>query len=117
LEGESVENWTELYTIHRLEKMNSTVGLKTWLEAYKQSLTKATNGHITFHTFESTDREEIYEFIVKDAKVQDDQHEVARLFAQGDDLYLVRYTKLGEAMPDKTRDEWIQRLKQFKAQK
>jgi hypothetical protein len=117
LEGESVENWTELYTIHRLEKMNSTVGLKTWLEAYKQSLTKATNGHITFHTFESTDQEEIYEFIVKDAKVQDDQHEVARLFAQGDDLYLVRYTKLGEAMPDKTRDEWIQRLKQFKAQK
>ncbi|AEH46493.1 hypothetical protein [Parageobacillus thermoglucosidasius] len=117
LEGESVENWTELYTIHRFEKMNSTVGLKSWLEAYKQALAEATNGHFTFHTFESTGQEEIYEFIVKDAKVQDDQHEVARLFAQGDDLYLVRYTKLGEAMPDKTRDEWIQRLKQFKAQK
>jgi hypothetical protein len=114
LEGESVENWTELYTIHRLEKMNSTVVLKTWLEAFKQALTEETNGHVTFHTIESTDQEEIYEFIVNG---QDAQHEVARLFAQGDDLYIVRYTKLGEAMPDKSRDEWIQRLKQFKTQK
>lgn len=113
LKDESVENWSELWSIHFFENGAVTIGVDPWIEHINKSLDQVTQ-NMTFHRLDANEQEGIYEFIVVDDPIEDDQHEVARVFVHENHLYVVRYTILGPKMDKGTRDQWIERLKAVK---
>lgn len=92
---------------------NSADELEAFIELTEQNLEDIiSTGDIEFKTKDMTDEEGFYEFKVTDDEVEEDQHEIGRAFVSDGDIYLVRYTSIGEEIDDK--EKWIEKLKQVK---
>ncbi|MCM3477819.1 hypothetical protein [Caldibacillus thermoamylovorans] len=115
LENETVENWSELYTIHYYEdgKLYSTP--ESFISNMDAAIREEVTGQIDFQSYDVTAEEGFYEFYIHDDQIEQNQHEVARLFYAGDDMFLVRYTRIGEPMDDATKMKWVTSLKQVTA--
>lgn len=111
LENESVFAWSELYTIHFFQDFKTDVGgISGYIKQMEYLLHEEIEGDLVFNSWEIGETEGFYEFIVANDPIQDDQHELARVFAHGNDIYLVRYTIIGEPLDDATREFWINQL-------
>ena len=60
---------------------------------------------------EKTTNDAIYEYIIANDPVEPDMHEVARVFAHGNHLFVLRYTKIGPPMDKGYKNQWIKLLK------
>lgn len=110
LENESVQDWSELYTIHYFKNYKTTLPKEQFLQSFEQSLASTVTGEFTFNLLSEDPQSSFFEFIIANDPVEDDQHEVGRSFYNGDDLYMVRYTKKGPAFDESTKDTWVKRL-------
>ena len=57
-----------------------------------------TTGKLIFTQLEETETEVLYEFSLTGDSTEIDQEELARVFAQDNDLYLVRYTVMEDTI-------------------
>jgi hypothetical protein len=112
LENETVENWSELYTIHYYEGGKLYMTPESFISNMDASIREEVTGQIDFQSYDVTAEEGFYEFYIHDDPIEPNQHEVARLFYAGDDMFLVRYTRIGEPMDDATKMKWVTSLKQ-----
>ncbi|WP_338469442.1 hypothetical protein R4Z10_11465 [Niallia sp. XMNu-256] len=111
LAGETLDNWTELYTIQFFENSHSNVGIENYLRNFEQNIPSFVSGDYTFQVIESTSTDAIYEYTVTNDPVQPDMHEVARVFSYENHLFVLRYTKIGPPMREDYKNVWIQLLK------
>ncbi|NWN98762.1 MAG: hypothetical protein HLX45_14925, partial [Bacillus sp. (in: Bacteria)] len=115
LENETVENWSELYTIHYYEGGKLYMTPETFISNMDAAIREEVTGQIDFQSYDVTAEEGFYEFYIHDDQIEQNQHEVARLFYAGDNMFLVRYTRIGEPMDDATKMKWVTSLKQVTA--
>lgn len=111
LADESTNSWTELYTIQFFENSNANVGVETYLSNFEQNLPSFFTGDFTFQVLESSTTDAIYEYTVTNDPVQPDIHEVARVFAYENHLFVLRYTMKGPPMDQNYKNHWISLLK------
>jgi len=108
--GETVDNWSELYTVHYFEGLFANTTIDDWMTSIEQNLSLETSGEVEFKKVESNKSDGIYEFVISGTGFED-QHELARVFTENNDIFVVRYTIMGEPMEDTVRSEWLDRLK------
>lgn len=111
LSGETVENWSELYSLQYFEGNMQQLSKEKYTELFQQSLDQTVQGDFMFNILEKDTHSIYYEFTVANDPIQDTQHEVGRIFAYGNDLYIARYTIIGDPLETSIRDQWVERLK------
>lgn len=108
--GESVMNYSKLFTIHYFQDGIYSVGPADFAALMEEELNNVIGtGDLEFNTLESSETETIYEFGILGDNIHADQEELARVFVKDTDLYSVRYTTMGENIEDK--EQWIEDLK------
>ncbi|MCQ6276263.1 hypothetical protein JMM81_15155 [Bacillus sp. V3B] len=112
LAGETIDRWSELFSIHFFEDGYTNIGVENYVASMEETLRASVTGDITFETVELTESDAVYEFAIGNDPNELDQHEIARIFAYNDHLFLIRYTILGPPMDEAYKTEWINRLKQ-----
>lgn len=112
LEPETVHDWSELFTIHYFQDLLFEASPADYIDYMEFALSEEVTGSLEFNQWAVGENEGFYEFIVQDDPIEDDQHELARLFTHEYDFYLVRYTIKGDPIDENMREFWIQQLSQ-----
>lgn len=115
LNNETVHDWSELFTIHYYKDGKLRMEPQSFIDEMEIALHESVTGDIKFLSYDVTANEGYYEFYLQEDAVEADQHELARIFFVGNDMFIVRYTKEGEQMDDATKINWITTLKQVRA--
>jgi len=105
---ENVENYTELVTIHYYTGKNQLMSIQDFTQAIGNELGDMVTGEADFEILEITDDDAMYEYKISDDKKQPDQQEIGRVFRQGEEVYVVRYTVMNEKIEKK--EEWMEKI-------
>ena len=107
---ENLGNYSKMATLEYFKNGNELSGLKNFISILKESLNEVTTGKLIFTQLEETETEVLYEFSLTGDSTEMDQQELARVFVQDNDLYLVRYTVMEETIDND--EEIIEILKE-----
>lgn len=110
LEGETVEAWSELVTAQFLGGM-AGASPRDLADSMEESLYLSSDGELDWKVFDEEDDELMYEFILTDDSVHEDQHEIARVIAVDDGLFVIHYVTEGAPMSAETYEMWLDLLK------
>lgn len=112
--NESVHNWTRLFTYQELmHKLPSDVSAEVFAKNIESQI-KQLKLDAKFTFIESSANETIFEFQIMSPQ-ENIQDELQRITLDKDGhFYVMHYVEKTSDMGDKTRQEWIQNLKNFK---
>jgi hypothetical protein len=103
--GETVANWTELFTVQRI--MGETDhGADAFAAKHLKALQEDCpnlEGSILKSSYQST----TYEWKVKGCENTDSQHELSRSILSGDYMFRISYSRKGDALSPDVRTKWI----------
>jgi hypothetical protein len=112
LEGQTVENWSELVTV-QLFLMDNKVKPETFSNRAKQLIQK-TCPNCVWNELSRTSTSMIYEWSVRACKGQPDQSELARVIIGRDGVYVLHYAVKKVPMPASNRKFWLDSLGKVK---
>jgi len=111
--GQSVENWTELFTV---QTFNKAVGLGTVeddIAAHRKDLEARCPGSTLEVTGQQPDGV-LYQLQVVNCKEGDDEYVIARILDGNWNRFVVQYAVRGMTMAPDRRAEWIEKLQAVK---
>ena len=109
LEGESVYTRSEMVTVNFLGDMAGATP-QQFAAMMEQSLREETDGDLEWNVFNEQNNELMYEFILKNDSWEADQHEVARVIAVEDGIFVLHYMIEEAPMSPEHRQKWIDLL-------
>lgn len=112
--GETAQNYTELFSVQFYKDGNKKAGTKAWIKSMKQNLNKIITGDLKFKVINQSATEGTYFFAVANDEKQADQQEIARVFVEGNDLFVARYTVMEQKMDKATKSKWQDKLSKVK---
>ncbi|WP_404451229.1 hypothetical protein LG329_12940 [Virgibacillus necropolis] len=112
--GETVQNYSELFTVQFYEDGKKEIGTQAWIETMEKNLNDVITGELVFEVIEQKDKEGIYFFSVSGDETQKDQQELARVFVEDNNLFVARYTLMEQTMDKETKSKWLEKLKNVK---
>jgi hypothetical protein len=110
LEGETVENWTELVTAHHFMGLQSQVTLKSFMEIMQKDLYRSCPS-VRWEVINESPEDLIYFWQLTDCAGQDNQYEIARLILGKTAIHLVRYTHKSPVLDSRRYEIWLALLK------
>jgi len=110
LEGETVENWTELVTAHQFLGLQNQVTLKAFMEIMQKDLYK-TCPSARWEIISESPEELIYAWQLTHCEGQDNQYEIARLIRGKTAVHLIRYTHKSPVLDAQRYEIWLTLLK------
>lgn len=110
IEGETVENWTELVTRHRFLGLQNKVTLKSFMETMQKDLYR-TCPSMRWEIINESPEDLIYTWQIQDCPGQDNQYEIARLILGKEAVHLVRYTHKSPVLDPERYEVWMALLK------
>jgi hypothetical protein len=110
LEGETVENWTELVTAHRFLGLQSQVTLKSFMEIMQKDLYR-TCPSTRWEIISESPEDLIYSWQLMNCAGQDNQYEIARLILGRTAVHLIRYTHKAPMLDSRRYEIWLALLK------
>lgn len=103
--GETVENWTELFTVQRI--MGETKnGADAFAAEHLNALQKDCP-NLEGSILESSHQSTTYEWKVKGCANADNQHEFSRSILSGDYMFRISYSRKGDVISPDVRTKWI----------
>ena len=115
LDGETVENWTELVTVQFFPGMQKIVSQEVFIAGQKLQLLKLCPS-LVWNNIRVSDRDSMYEWSVKGCSGIKDQSEIARVARTDEGIHVWHYAVKKEEIPIATREEWIKNLDAFTIQ-
>lgn len=112
--GETAQNYTELFSVQFYKDGNKKAGTKAWIKSMKQNLNKIITGDLKFKVINQSATEGTYFFAVANDEKQANQQEIARVFVEGNDLFVARYTVMEQKMDKATKSKWQDKLSKVK---
>lgn len=113
LDGESVENWTELVTIQFMPGLNEKTNPDIFEAANRRDLS-AVCPDIRWNSI-SQGEDRMWEWSIQGCQGQPDQSEIARLVRTGEGYHMFHYAIKKSPMPADKREVWIENLKAISA--
>ncbi|MBI1871217.1 MAG: hypothetical protein HYS07_08510 [Chlamydiae bacterium] len=113
LEGETIDHWTEIVTVHQFKDLQNKTSLKALMEKMQRDLfhsCPSTQWEILNETLEDL----IYTWQLKDCPAQEDQYELARLIIGKEAIYLIRYTHKASKIDLERYTIWLDLLADVK---
>jgi hypothetical protein len=109
LEGEVVENWSELATVQTMFNLPKA-SPNEFMEDLKVAM-KARCPDVVWNVLNKSDNDILYEWIITTCSATYSQHEIARIITGEHNLYIIHYvTKTTPTSPE-VRQKWIDLLK------
>jgi hypothetical protein len=90
LAGETVDNWSELITVHRYSNPNR-VPVQAYAAQFKASLEQSVSGNLLFEIIKEDAENLYYEFQLTDDPAHPDQYETARIQSEGGEIWFLHY--------------------------
>lgn len=112
LEGETVNNWSELVTIQFFPITNAQVTLKAFETANKDEMMK-TCPNANWRTLYSQKTEVMWEWDIKGCAKAEDQSEIARVVKTKAGIHVFHYAIKKSPMPQEVKKTWEANLKAF----
>lgn len=112
LEGETVQNWSELVTIQFFPITDPRVTLKVFEEANKTELLKVCPG-ANWKTLPSKENEVMWSWDITKCPKAADQSEIVRLVKTQDGIYVFHYAIKKSPMPEDAKKTWENNLNAF----
>lgn len=109
LEGETVYTRSEMVTVNFLGTMAGATP-QQFAALMEEGLREDTDGDPEFNIFNERNNELMYEFILKNDSQEADQHEVARVVAVNDGIFVLHYMIEEAPMSPEHRQKWIDLL-------
>ncbi len=110
LEGETVENWSELVTAQLLLGVQEKSTLDEYLKFSEKVLRGSAKGNVEWKVIRRGPKEVLYEWkLTNDPKIPD-QHEIARVIVGREGFHVLHYAAKTSKLPDDKRQEWIRLL-------
>ncbi len=103
--GETVEDWSQLFTVQRL-LVDAGLGSDAFAKLALKSLAKSCPD-VDKSILDSSHESTTYEWIVQGCPGSDDQHELVRAMRSGDYLFRIAYTVKDGGIPEDTRAHWL----------
>lgn len=112
LENETVNNWSELHTIQHLENPSSPFMIQDIVDSVKFKL-KLNCPELEWKIISDKQDNIIYEWNHKECNGLPAQHELSRVFLNGNKVSIIRYTFNGIEMPKATYNLWLNILRNY----
>ncbi|MBI1883558.1 MAG: hypothetical protein HYS08_05070 [Chlamydiae bacterium] len=113
LEGETVDNWTELVTVHQFKNLQNKTTLKELMERMQSDLYRACPA-TRWEILNETPEDIVYTWQLKNCPDDEDQYEVARLILGKSAIYLIRYTHKASKIDRERYTVWLNLLADVK---
>ena len=114
--GETVENWTELVTMQSFMKLPSrNLRLDVLMDGLRSQMAQRCPD-VVWDVLESSEREVLYEWRIRDCAPHPDQHEIALLFENQTTVFRVAYSARGGDISEETKTRWLERLQGLSTQ-
>jgi tetratricopeptide (TPR) repeat protein len=108
IEGETVENWSELVTVASQKQTTPEEFMKTTKERIARLCPT-----IEWKVLSKSDKEIMYECMITNCPGQDNQHEIARIISGENGIHRMHYVTKKVPITSEKREEWIGLLKMF----
>jgi hypothetical protein len=116
LQGETVENWTELVTIQSFDKQYIKFPPpETAMNLLKERMVQRCPT-VEWNVNERTKESILYEWRIKNCPPNPDQMEIARLIEGKWNRYRVAYATKVSELPQRKRTDWIKSLREAKTE-
>lgn len=109
LEGETVDNWSELVTVQFFAGLNKKITLELFEYGTKLGITTLCP-KATWQTISQKQKERMWQFTIKDCSPQSDQLELARLVDTDEGYYLFHYAIKKVSLPEDKYKTWVNNL-------
>lgn len=101
----------EIFTVHFYARESRNLDMENFITVMEEELKQLATGKVVFDIIESSEKNGMYEFHIKDDEELDDQEEIGSVFQHEDELYVIRYTVVNQEMKDK--EQWMEELQQI----
>jgi len=110
LPGETVHDYTELYSLQRMVGMaNRDISARKFMNLMMKRLKETVPG-AEWKVLRDGEDDILYEWSVPKSDEHPAQHEISRLMTGDNDIYRLAYVQRQAKMPDEDRAAWIDRL-------
>ena len=113
LDGETVENWSELVTIQFFPGLNKKINIDIFEASQKTELTSICPS-IKWESISQSDDERIWKWTISGDPGQPDQSEIARLKRTEEGFHLWHYAIKRSPIPSEKEKVWLENLKSIK---
>ncbi len=113
LEGETVENWSELVTIQFFPGLQKQTNPDIFEASQKRNFSLVCPG-INWKSIEQTETERMWEWSIQECAGQPDQSEIARMVRTEEGFHLWHYAIKKAPLPADKRGLWVNKLKAIK---
>jgi hypothetical protein len=110
LEGETVENWTELVTVHRFIGLQKQMTLEQYVDSVRSELLK-TCPALNWYVIGQGEEDLMYAWRIQNCAGQPDQYEITRITWDDEAVHVIRYTHLSGELDLNRFATWIYLLK------
>lgn len=105
LAGETVDNWSELITVHRYSNPKE-VPVQAYAAQVKNSLEQSVSGDLHFEVLKEDAHNLYYEFQLTGDPAHPDQYETARIQSEGGEIWFLHYAIKTGGMAEGEKEAW-----------
>ncbi|MGD6900913.1 hypothetical protein [Bacillus infantis] len=105
LAGETVDNWSELITVHRFSNPNE-VPVQAYAAQFKNSLEQSVSGDLHFEVLKEDAHNLYYEFQLAKDPAHPDQYETARIQSGGGEIWFLHYAIKTGGIDEGEKEAW-----------
>ena len=110
LDGETVDNWTELVTIQHFTNQPKTIA--EFIDEFKKMLSQSVSANaLEFKIIHESEDSIIYNFTIDGDPIQPNQTELGHIFKTKTGIGFIHFAEKKERMDVQKRKEWIELIK------
>ena len=114
LEGESIENWTELLTAQLLTSVPKRAKAEDFVKTGETKLRNITSGKLEWNVISTSPNDVMYEWSLVKDHLRADEQEIMRVIKGADGIHIIHYATHKVPMTRDARQKWIGILKAAK---